>query len=187
MTDKPTPTDAELKAMLELHAVDIGGIFYYARAVLAKWGQPSGAAQGAAVPVGYALVPMRMNREMERIVSDEDNWQWEDLLAAANAITESDYTAISRNEPTDDEIRNSFTAYGVDLTGQHLEAVREIIGNLPRTLVAAQGADITPEMGNPISALGAAITADCSGGSPCSTCPDKKKCARGCLRQRGEA
>ena len=40
MTDKPTPTDAELKALWQLHAADIGGIFYYARAVLAKWGQP---------------------------------------------------------------------------------------------------------------------------------------------------
>ena len=35
------PTDAELKAMWQLHAADIGGIFYYARAVLAKWGQPA--------------------------------------------------------------------------------------------------------------------------------------------------
>ena len=40
MTDKPTPTDAELKAMWQLHAADIGGIFHYARAVLAKWGSP---------------------------------------------------------------------------------------------------------------------------------------------------
>ena len=40
MTDKPTPTDVELKAMWQIHAADIGGIFYYARAVLAKWGQP---------------------------------------------------------------------------------------------------------------------------------------------------
>lgn len=32
------PTDADLKAMWQLHAADIGGIFYYARAVLAKWG-----------------------------------------------------------------------------------------------------------------------------------------------------
>ena len=37
------PTDAELKAMWQLHAADIGGIFYYARAVLAKWGTPAGA------------------------------------------------------------------------------------------------------------------------------------------------
>ena len=47
MTDKPTPTDAELKAMWQLHAADIGGIFYYARAVLQRWGQPSGAGEAA--------------------------------------------------------------------------------------------------------------------------------------------
>ena len=40
MSTQPTPTDAELKAMWQLHAADIGGIFCYARAVLAKWGQP---------------------------------------------------------------------------------------------------------------------------------------------------
>ena len=41
MTEKTQPTDAELKAMWQLHAADIGGIFCYARAVLAKWGQPA--------------------------------------------------------------------------------------------------------------------------------------------------
>ena len=45
MTDKPT--DAELKDMWQLHAADIGGIFYYARAVLAKWGTPAGAGEAA--------------------------------------------------------------------------------------------------------------------------------------------
>ena len=48
MTDKPTPTDAELKAMWQLHAADIGGIFHYARAVLAKWGQPAQAEEPVA-------------------------------------------------------------------------------------------------------------------------------------------
>ena len=48
MTDKPTPTDAELKAMWQIHAADIGGIFYYARAVLAKWGRPAQAAEPVA-------------------------------------------------------------------------------------------------------------------------------------------
>ena len=48
MTDKPTPTDAELKALWQLHAADIGGIFCYARAVLAKWGQPAQAAEPVA-------------------------------------------------------------------------------------------------------------------------------------------
>lgn len=50
MTDKPTPTDAELKAMWQLHAADIGGIFHYARAVLAKWGTP---APVGVEPIGY--------------------------------------------------------------------------------------------------------------------------------------
>ena len=35
--------------MWQLHAADIGGIFYYARAVLAKWGTPAGAGE----PFGY--------------------------------------------------------------------------------------------------------------------------------------
>ena len=48
MTDKPTPTDAELKALWQLHAADIGGIFDFARAVLAKWGQPAQAAEPVA-------------------------------------------------------------------------------------------------------------------------------------------
>ena len=43
------PTDAELKAMWQLHAADIGGIFHYARAVLAKWGQPAQETKGRKV------------------------------------------------------------------------------------------------------------------------------------------
>ena len=43
------PTDAELKAMWQLHAADIGGIFCYARAVLAKWGQPAQETKGRKV------------------------------------------------------------------------------------------------------------------------------------------
>ena len=49
------PTDAELKAMWQIHAADIGGIFYYARAVLAKWGQPAQAAEPVArEPLSHA-------------------------------------------------------------------------------------------------------------------------------------
>ena len=53
MTEKTQPTDAELKAMWQLHAADIGGIFYYARAVLAKWGTPVPASQPVAVPAPH--------------------------------------------------------------------------------------------------------------------------------------
>ena len=48
MTDKPTPTDAELKAMWQPHAADIGGILDFASAVLEKWGQPAQAAEPVA-------------------------------------------------------------------------------------------------------------------------------------------
>ena len=54
MTDKPTPTPTELKAMWQLHAADIGGIFCYARAVLAKWGTPATGGEPAGT-VGYTV------------------------------------------------------------------------------------------------------------------------------------
>ena len=45
------------------------------------------ASSAAQVPEGMALVPLRMNSEMQR-VSREDGWQWEDLLAAAGCAEE---------------------------------------------------------------------------------------------------
>jgi hypothetical protein len=46
------------------------------------------------VPEGFALVPLRMTTAMQQIVTDED-WQWEDLLAAAEAITEDQYNELA--------------------------------------------------------------------------------------------
>jgi hypothetical protein len=63
-----------------------------ALAVLAA--TPAAAAPQQAVPEGYALVPLRMNAAMRRI-TDEEGWQWEDLLAAADAITEVEYNEIA--------------------------------------------------------------------------------------------
>ena len=56
MTDKPTPTpsDAELKTLWQQHAADIGGIFSYASAVLAKWGTPATGGEPAGT-VGYTV------------------------------------------------------------------------------------------------------------------------------------
>ena len=48
------PTDAELKALWQIHAADIGGIFSYARAVLAKWGTPATGGEPAGT-VGYTV------------------------------------------------------------------------------------------------------------------------------------
>jgi hypothetical protein len=57
------------------------------------------AAPQQAIPSGYALVPHRLTKAMDRVLS-EDDWQWEDLLAAANAITEQEYQDISTASPT---------------------------------------------------------------------------------------
>jgi hypothetical protein len=57
------------------------------------------AAPQQAIPSGYAIVPHRLTKAMDRVLS-EDDWQWEDLLAAANAITEEEYQAISTASPT---------------------------------------------------------------------------------------
>jgi hypothetical protein len=51
-------------------------------------------ASKTAVPEGFALVPLILTREMDEVLSDE-GWQWEDLLAAAEAITEEQYNQIS--------------------------------------------------------------------------------------------
>lgn len=46
------------------------------------------------VPPGYALVPLRLTPAMLDIL-DQDDWQWEDVLAAAEAITEEQYNEIA--------------------------------------------------------------------------------------------
>lgn len=53
-------------------------------------------AADAATPVGFALVPLRMTRAMDEVLQQE-GWQWEDLLAAAMAVTEEQYEAIARD------------------------------------------------------------------------------------------
>lgn len=45
-------------------------------------------------PEGFALVPLRLTRAMDAVLSDE-GWQWEDLLAAAEAITAEQYNEIT--------------------------------------------------------------------------------------------
>jgi hypothetical protein len=60
---------------------------------------PESTAPQQAIPSGYAIVPHRLTKEMDRVLNEED-WQWEDLLAAANAITEQEYQDISTTSPT---------------------------------------------------------------------------------------
>lgn len=119
-TTRFNPADGSPETALQMAAV----------IALHDEGEAVPTSEQAGAPPGFALVPLRLTRAMDEVLQDE-GWQWEDLLAAANAITESDHQAISRAEPTDDEIRESFKAYGAACTDKHLEAVREVIGNLP--------------------------------------------------------
>ena len=77
MIDKPTPT--ELKAMWQLHAADIGGIFDFARAVLAKWGQPAQARAGSVQEDAARYRHLRDCNSgslavMQITGTDEDDW-----------------------------------------------------------------------------------------------------------------
>lgn len=104
-------------------------------AALAQQAQNS---RAACVPPGFALVPMRLNRAMNEVLS-EDGWRWEDLLQAGEAIGEADHEAISRNQPSDAEIMESFLVLGVQAGPAHIDAVREILGNIPPAPAPATG------------------------------------------------
>lgn len=53
-----------------------------------------------AVPEGYALVPVRLTQEMDDVIANE-GWQWEDLLAAAGAITLEQYDEVAATPATE--------------------------------------------------------------------------------------
>lgn len=59
----------------------------------------------------FARVPKRLTREMESVLAEE-GWEWADLLAAAEAITEEEYNGLLDDEQadpvrlTDEEILN---------------------------------------------------------------------------------
>jgi hypothetical protein len=54
----------------------------------------SNAGAAPAIPEGFALVPLIPNAEMVAVMAEEE-WAWEDLLAAAEAITEKQYNEIA--------------------------------------------------------------------------------------------
>ena len=53
--------------------------------------------QPAQQPNGTVLVPKRMTTAMRR-VTDQEGWTWEDLLAAAEAITEDEHADLGRSQ-----------------------------------------------------------------------------------------
>ena len=58
----------------------------YCSDVLAALSNPAPVA-APAIPEGMALVPLKMNREMQR-VTEQEGWQWREVLAAAGTVEE---------------------------------------------------------------------------------------------------
>lgn len=55
-------------------------------------------ARPAPAPAGMVLVPLRMTQAM-REVTDQGEWEWPDLLAAANAVTPEQYEEAAQPAP----------------------------------------------------------------------------------------
>lgn len=53
--------------------------------------------QDAKLRNGFVLVPLVMSWAMEEVVQQED-WEWADLLAAAEAVTEEQYNAAMKEQ-----------------------------------------------------------------------------------------
>ena len=81
-------SDLAVKAMLERQP----------SALPAVEQEPVAALRDAAAVHGFALVPFIVSRVMQEAMDDE-GWNWEDLLAAAASVTESQYDAIANARP----------------------------------------------------------------------------------------
>jgi hypothetical protein len=55
------------------------------------------AADAKRVPDGYVLAPLKMNQAMRDVV-DHEGWDWADLLAAAQCVTEDEYAIAQAND-----------------------------------------------------------------------------------------
>jgi hypothetical protein len=99
-----------------------------------------------AVAPGFALVPKHMTQAM-RDVTDTEDWTWEDLLAAAEAITEAEYDEIAAApavavEPLRKALQNLLDAcLDADVRG---DLAREIDGALLDAAAQALAAPAQP-------------------------------------------
>ncbi len=70
-------------------------------------------ADGEVVKRGFVQVPFRMNQAM-RDVTDSEGWTWEDLLGAAEAITEEQYDELAADPaPAEPEPLTEFDVRGM--------------------------------------------------------------------------
>lgn len=95
----PAPTDGAIEDFLAARITNEGRVPMIAtiREALAKWGNAAPAPAAQPVPDGFALVPLRMNAEMEAL-ANQGEWEWADMLAAAEAITPKQYDDIYGND-----------------------------------------------------------------------------------------
>lgn len=115
-----------------------------------------------AVPDEMVLIPKRLTKEMESVINDED-WQWEDFLAAAEAITLDEYSELvaaapqpAQAEQTDarDAARWRYIAWhiGVAWNEQGFTSLvrivsdkhREMMGDLVDRMMAGDWPDAAP-------------------------------------------
>ena len=147
MTDKPTPTDAELKAMWQLHAADIGGVFHYARAVLAKWGTPA-----PVEPIGYLYCGGSYGDELADWEIVADQHQCDKLNEHHGSLGKEEklpiYTTPQPTQTqagavplTDEQIDALLWKYGYDPDNEHMAAMlKEVHG-----IKGGQHGTVTPE------------------------------------------
>ena len=88
---------AERKADWETH-FGIGGKTKASAYTCPLYTAPPPPAQQA-MPEGMVLVPIRLTSAMMQVIGEED-WEWGDLLAAAEAVTEEEYEIAIDHDPS---------------------------------------------------------------------------------------
>jgi hypothetical protein len=81
-------------------------------------------AQPAPVSKGTVLLPKRMTQAM-RDVTDQEDWTWEDLLAAAEAITEDEYNEIATTPAA--PVREHKELFGYEIWGHFYRTKEELL------------------------------------------------------------
>jgi hypothetical protein len=78
-------------------------------------------------PKGFALVPLRLTQEMDDVLAEE-GWQWEDMLAAAGAITSDQYDDIAARPS---ELESVIACLGDDAAAlRHINSGDEMADNM---------------------------------------------------------
>ena len=92
------------------------------------------------IPAGWKSVPVEPNQAM-REVMDEDGWQWADLLAAAEVITEAEYIELATPAPAIPAgwrlVKSGALAMVINALRRDAEEGRPVRGEMADELLAA--------------------------------------------------